>query len=88
MNPNDHLIERRHFCTSAGAGFGSLALLSLLGKELAHRALGDDFSKSPLDQGVSPMVAKPPMIPTKAKSVIFFVHVRRAVSNGSVRLQA
>lgn len=71
MNPNDHLIERRHFCTSAGAGFGSLALLSLFGKELSHRALGDEFAKSSLDQAVSPMVAKPPMIPTKAKSVIF-----------------
>ena len=34
MNPLHHLsTSRRHFCTQAGAGFGSLALLSLLDRE-------------------------------------------------------
>jgi hypothetical protein len=30
MHPEDHRIDRRRFCTTAGAGFGSLALLSML----------------------------------------------------------
>lgn len=30
MHPEDHRMDRRRFCTSTGAGFGSLALLSML----------------------------------------------------------
>lgn len=68
MNPADHRpLSRRHFCTNAGAGFGSLALMNMLSEE---RLLGDDtnLSKS-IDK--NPMAPKPPMLPTKAKSVIF-----------------
>lgn len=41
MNPLDHLaVPRRHFCTTTGAGFGSLALLSLLERERHAAAAG------------------------------------------------
>lgn len=30
MQPEDHRLDRRRFCTSTGAGFGSLALMSML----------------------------------------------------------
>ncbi|MFN7289163.1 MAG: DUF1501 domain-containing protein [Pirellula sp.] len=71
MNPNEQLVERRHFCTSAGAGFGALALMSLLGQDRGPRALGDDSSTRSSQADTSPMASKPPVIPTKAKSVIF-----------------
>jgi hypothetical protein len=46
MNPLDHLpLPRRHFCLSAGAGFGGLAVLDLLardgGTSLGGRAAAD-----------------------------------------------
>nr|MCU0718484.1 DUF1501 domain-containing protein [Pirellula sp.] len=71
MNPNEHLFERRHFFTSAGAGFGALALMSLFGKDRGQRALGEDSRIGSSGTNASPMSTKPPMIPTKAKSVIF-----------------
>jgi hypothetical protein len=69
MNPNDHRIaigpvDRRSFFSATGAGFGSLALMSMLG--------GNNSSGEKAFGGVeSPMLAKEPMLPTKAKSVIF-----------------
>jgi hypothetical protein len=69
MNPNDHRIaigpvDRRSFFSATGAGFGSLALMSMLG--------GSNSSGEKAFGGVeSPMLAKEPMLPTKAKSVIF-----------------
>ena len=69
MNPNDHrisigLVDRRSFISTAGAGFGSLALMSMLGGNKLTG--GNAFGAME-----SPMSAKEPMIPTKAKSVIF-----------------
>jgi len=69
MNPNDHRIsigpvDRRSFISTAGAGFGSLALMSMLGGNKLTG--GNAFGAME-----SPMSAKEPMIPTKAKSVIF-----------------
>ncbi|MBM3965206.1 MAG: DUF1501 domain-containing protein [Planctomycetes bacterium] len=68
MNPADHRpLSRRHFCTNAGAGFGSLALMNLLSEE---KLLGDDTKPSPSIEK-NPMAPKAPLLPTKAKSVIF-----------------
>lgn len=68
MNPAEHRpLSRRHFCTSTGAGFGSLALMNLLSEE---RLLGDDTKPSTAIEK-NPMAPKAPMLPTKAKSVIF-----------------
>ena len=62
MRPEEHRLDRRHFCTSSGAGFGSLALLSML---QSQGVLGSDDLPN---LGMAPKAA---MIPTKAKSVIF-----------------
>jgi hypothetical protein len=62
MQPDEHRLERRHFCTSAGAGFGSLALLSLMGHP--KQAISGD-------PATRPMAPRLPVLPTKAKSVIF-----------------
>ena len=58
--------SRRDFLTRAGGGFGSLALWSMLGRELQARPLvsGSDRLKNPLS-------AKPPQSAAKAKSVIW-----------------
>ena len=64
MNPFDHApMPRRHFCTTAGAGFGSLALLSMLAREGRCGAAAGGVA--------NPLASKPPMIETKARSVIF-----------------
>ncbi len=64
MNPCDHVsMPRRHFCTTAGAGFGSLALLSMLAREGRCGAAPGGVA--------NPLASRPPMIETKAKSVIF-----------------
>ena len=71
MNPLDHRpASRRHFCVAAGAGFGSLALMSLLERD--GRA-ADPGPPTPHGSGVAagPLAAKPPMLETRAKSVIF-----------------
>ena len=68
MNPEEHRpITRRGFCTTSGAGFGSIALAALMaGEERAGtRAWGSDSDRR------QPMSPKPPMLPAKAKSVIF-----------------
>jgi len=62
MNPLDHEpVPRRHFVTSTGAGFGSLALLSLFDRE--RRAVAD--------ASVSPLAPRPPHLEPRATSVIF-----------------
>jgi hypothetical protein len=76
MNPHDHRIaglpiERRHFCTTAGAGFGSLALMSMLGWHDTHVASASDPRADRPTKGSLPMAPKAPMLRTKAKSVIF-----------------
>ncbi|MFN6164651.1 MAG: DUF1501 domain-containing protein [Planctomycetota bacterium] len=69
MRPEDHRpfhspsASRRQFLASSGAGFGSLALLSILSGEHGDATAGDSLSQ--------PMAPKPPMLETKAKSVIF-----------------
>ena len=76
MRPQDHIADdhlslqqphasRRQFIAASGAGFGSLALLSMLAGENGNtRALA-------ADPPAQPMAPKPPMLETKAKSVIF-----------------
>lgn len=57
---------RREFLWQTGNGFGALALTGLLSR--------DNFFSSPAQAApkfVSPMAAKPPQLPAKAKSVIF-----------------
>ena len=64
MNPLDHAMpSRRHFCTQAGAGFGSLALLSLLDREGWPAATGAGPA--------NPLAPRPPHREARAKSVIF-----------------
>jgi len=68
MNPEHHTPEsRRHFCTAAGAGFGSLALLSLLDGDgtTAPRLLA---AESAAADPLAPRL--PPRVP-RARSVIF-----------------
>jgi hypothetical protein len=59
MRVQDHQLDRRRFCTSAGAGFGSLALLSMLEQQ---GVLGADQRLG---------ASQSAWIPSKAKSVIF-----------------
>ena len=68
MHPADHVAgPRRHFCTTAGAGFGSLALAALLERDggAAARLLGAE--PPPAD----PLAARPAMLPARARAVIF-----------------
>jgi hypothetical protein len=57
---------RREFLWQAGGGFTGLALTGML----ANDGFGFDGQKHPT-AFVNPMAAKPPMLPAKAKSVIF-----------------
>src|SRR5579859_4487352 len=61
--------SRREFLLRAGAGFGSLALSFLLAQE----AEADEKAGRPnsLRNRLNPLAPKAPMIPAKAKSVIF-----------------
>ncbi|MBX3420497.1 MAG: DUF1501 domain-containing protein [Pirellulaceae bacterium] len=68
MRPEEHLpptnlINRRHFVSELGAGFGGLALGALL----AQDGLCSDGAASQL----APLAAKRPTLPTKAKACIF-----------------
>ncbi len=56
---------RRHFFGQMGLGFGSIALGALMGAD--RRALGADGAGPRTD----PLAPKPPMIPPRAKSVIY-----------------
>ncbi|MBU6275913.1 MAG: DUF1501 domain-containing protein [Planctomycetes bacterium] len=68
MDPRQHLPEsRRHFCTTAGAGFGSLALAALLdGDGAAGRRLL--AAEAP---AADPLAARAPPREPRAKAVIF-----------------
>ncbi len=46
MYAQDHLFDRRRFCTTSGAGFGSLALLSMLSDQGVQGALVPTKAKS------------------------------------------
>jgi len=66
MNDKPHFgpaYSRRDFLLRAGTGFGGLALTAMM----ADEALATNFGTAP----TGPMAPKPPMIPAKAKSVIF-----------------
>ncbi|MBM3846322.1 MAG: DUF1501 domain-containing protein [Verrucomicrobia bacterium] len=64
MNPRDHrLLRRRSFIWETGAGFGGLALSSLLES--------DGFFSRASAAGVSPLAPKPRHFPQKAKACIF-----------------
>src|SRR5437870_13016132 len=56
------LFTRREWITQVGLGFGSWALLDLLGR---------DGRAAPAP--VNPLAAKPPHFPARAKSVIFLM---------------
>lgn len=66
---------RREFLWQTGGGFGAVALSSLLGQDDFFRttATAADAAAAPHGKShfVNPMAPKPPMIPAKAKSVIF-----------------
>jgi hypothetical protein len=57
-------LTRREMLTSAGAGFGAVALAGLLGREADASAAGQQA-------GSSPLAAKPPHVAGRARSVIF-----------------
>ena len=69
-------LSRREMLASSGAGFGSLALVGLLGS----RALG---STAPAD--LSPLAAKPAHQAGRAKSVIFLFMEAPATSTSSIQ---
>ena len=67
---------RREFLWQTGGGFGAVALSSLLGQDdffrtTATAAEATAFGSHVQSHFVNPMAPKPPMIPAKAKSVIF-----------------
>jgi hypothetical protein len=67
------VFTRREMLRVSAAGFGYLALASLLGEE---RALASDASTlSRLHASTDPLAPKPPMLPPRARRVIFlFMH--------------
>jgi len=68
MSDNGLFASRREFLEKTGAGFGMLALSSLLGRGVA--------SGAPVTTAfTNPLAAKPTHFPAKAKSVIYlFMH--------------
>jgi len=76
MNPLHHLLldprwmSRREMLRRAGLGFGSWALLDLLGRDgfAASQSAGADSAPPKI---VNPLASKPPHFAAKAKSVIF-----------------
>ncbi|MDA1179916.1 MAG: DUF1501 domain-containing protein, partial [Planctomycetota bacterium] len=69
MNPFDHMPparSRRHFVLDLGAGFGSLALSSLMSEQL----FADESRDTPA-ANASPLAPKIPTLPSKVKSCIF-----------------
>ena len=66
MPHHELLTTRRDFLRRGGAGFGALALSSLLGKSGALAALGDADGRP-----ANPMAARLPHHPGRAKHVIF-----------------
>src|SRR5262249_45172707 len=59
---------RREFLWESGAGFGALGLTGLFGDSLAQ---GADEPRKRVTKFVNPMAPKKPMMPAKAKAVIF-----------------
>lgn len=76
MNPLHHLsldprqMSRREMLRRAGLGFGSWALLDLLGRD-GFAASGSGAINRPSAPPPNPLAAKPPHFAAKAKSVIF-----------------
>lgn len=78
MNPMEHLhriASRRQFVTGLGAGFGSVALASMLSADRAWPAIpSNDLGGSVDDNNgalANPLAARAPTLPTKAKACIF-----------------
>ncbi len=78
MDPTEHenrMASRRQFVTGLGAGFGSVALASLLNADQAWPATVSSGLDKSVDDGqrslINPMAARAPMLPTKAKACIF-----------------
>ena len=68
MNPADHIVQpRRQFLWELGAGFGGLALSSLLDRDGFFSTRATAAVKS----DASPLEQRCPALPTKAKSCIF-----------------
>lgn len=67
MNPTEHIQPRRNFLWNIGAGFGGVALTSMLHHDgfFGNNAQGSDGAS------LNPLAPKTPMLPTKAKSCIF-----------------
>ena len=63
---------RREFLWEAGGGFTGLALTGMLSNDgFFNNASAADATGKAIAKFINPMAAKPPMIPAKAKSVIF-----------------
>src|SRR5688572_17245106 len=66
---------RREFLWQTGNGFGAVALASMFGRDgfpRADAATGSTAPHAPTPRSfVNPMAPKPPMMPAKAKSIIF-----------------
>ena len=73
---------RREFLWEAGAGFGSLALTAMLGKD---NFFGNKASAAE-SAFTNPMAPRQPHFPAKAKSRDLPVHVRRAEPGRYLRL--
>src|SRR5262245_49554599 len=68
MNPDQHRpLRRRQFLWELGAGFGGLALTSLLD---ADGFFGSSANAAAVSE-VNPLTPRPPRLPTRAKSCIF-----------------
>ncbi|MFZ4731971.1 MAG: DUF1501 domain-containing protein [Pirellulales bacterium] len=66
MHAADHLpVSRRHFCTTTGAGFGSLALAALLERDGAGRLSAGE------PPAADPLAPRAPPLPARARAVIF-----------------
>ena len=79
-NDFSHLINRRQILKTANAGFGYLALASLL-RETAPRTAAAN-SEAPANR---PLAPRQPQFPVKAKRVIFLFMGH--VTNGYVGIQ-
>lgn len=72
----ERIASRRQFLSSAGAGFGSLALASLLADDRLLAAESPEHSDASAerradDGPLNPLASRPPHFPPRVKSVIF-----------------
>lgn len=73
LTNSDASLSRREMLRNSSAGFGSLALAALLGRE--HRAHSAELASSQVASVSNPLAVKQPHFAAKAKRVIFlFMH--------------